>query len=82
LAIAAEARKDLGQDKYGSQYIRNLFVPHISLAKVEYREQAQAAAIGRDTLGDPGVTQSRSLDLCDIGERSERWDVLVTLAGG
>lgn len=81
LTIAAQARKGLGQDKYGSPYIRDLFAPHISLAKVEYREQAQAVAIGRDALGSPGVTRSRSLDLCDIGERSERWDVLATLAG-
>lgn len=80
LAIAAEARDGMGSDRYGSQYIRELFSPHISLAKVERREQAQAVDIGRGALGDPGAGPPRSLDVCDIGERSERWDVLASLA--
>ncbi|MGH3670074.1 MAG: hypothetical protein ACRDSH_05495 [Pseudonocardiaceae bacterium] len=69
----------MGSDTYGSLYIRELFSSHISLAKVEYREQARTAEIGRAALGKPGTARSRSLDLCDIGERSECWDVLATL---
>jgi hypothetical protein len=81
LAIAAEARGGLGQDTYGSLHIRERFSPHVSLAKVEYGEQAKAAAIGRDALGDPGTVRARSLDLCDIGERSERWEILASVTG-
>lgn len=79
LSIAAAARDGLGLDKYGSPYIRELFSPHISLAKVLHREQARAAEIGRATLGAPHAVRPRSLDLCEIGERSDRWHVLATL---
>lgn len=80
LSIAAGAREGMGSDRYGSPYIRDLFSPHISLAKVERREQAQAAEIGRASFGETGTARPRSLDLCDIGERSERWDVLASVA--
>jgi hypothetical protein len=79
LEVAAKARKDMGQDTYGSPYIRDAFTPHISLAKVEYRDQATAVAIGRKAFGDLVTAPVRSVDLCDIGERSERWEVLASL---
>jgi len=81
LALAAKARDGLGQETYGSPYIRERFTPHISLAKVDHGEQAKAALIGRNVLGDPGTVRPRSLDLCDIGERSERWEILASVAG-
>jgi len=74
----------MGSDKYGSPYIRDLFTPHLSLAKVDYRDQAGATRIGRDPLGQTlrglAAAPSRSLELCDIGERSEKWEVLATFA--
>ncbi|MGH3569373.1 MAG: 2'-5' RNA ligase family protein [Pseudonocardia sp.] len=80
LELAAQARQGMGSDKYGSPYIRELFTPHLSLAKVDYRDQAGATRIGRETLGDLVPAPSRSLELCDIGERSEKWEVLATFA--
>ncbi len=81
LELAAHARQGMGgSDKYGSPYIRDLFAPHLSLAKVDYRDQAGAVRIGRETLGELAAAQSRSLDLCDIGERSEQWELLATIS--
>lgn len=79
LNLAATARQGMGSDRYGNSYIRDLFLPHLSLAKVDYRDQAGAARIGRESLGTLSVAQSRSLDLCDIGERSERWEILASV---
>lgn len=78
LELAAEAREGLGSDKYGSPYIRKLFSPHLSLAKVDDRDQVGAAAIGRNVLCPLVAAPSRSLELCDIGERSEQWEVLAS----
>jgi hypothetical protein len=79
LEIAARAREDLGGDPYGNTYIRDQFVPHISLAKVDRDDQKQAAEIGRQAVaGKSTSAQARALDLCDIGERSEKWDVIVS----
>lgn len=79
LELAAAAREGIGGlDKYGSPYIRDLFEPHLSLAKVDYRDQAGAVRIGRATLGTLAPAASRSLDLCDIGERSEQWEILAS----
>jgi hypothetical protein len=78
LDIAARAREGLGGDAFGSPYIRDSFTPHISLAKIDRDDQAEATAIGRQALSKPGGAPSRALDLCDIGERSERWDILAT----
>jgi hypothetical protein len=80
LELAAAAREGMGSDKYGNPYIRDLFSPHLSLAKVDYRDQTGAARIGRETLGTLAATPSRSLDLCDIGERSEQWEILASFA--
>ena len=79
LGAAARARDGLGGDPFGSPYVRDSFTPHISLAKVDRDDQAEAAAIGRKALGADASAQSRALDLCDIGERSERWDVLASI---
>lgn len=79
LRIAGEARENLGLDKYDSPYIRELFTPHMSLAKVDYRDQAEAVTIGREVLGELSAGTVRTLDLCDIGERSERWEILASL---
>jgi len=81
LELAAHVRQGMGgSDKYGSPYIRDLFAPHLSLAKVDYRDQAGAVRIGRETLGELAAAQSRSLELCDIGERSEQWELLATIS--
>ncbi|HUY45853.1 MAG TPA: 2'-5' RNA ligase family protein [Streptosporangiaceae bacterium] len=78
LGLAARARESLGSDPFGSPYIRDSFTPHISLAKIDRDDQSEAAAIGRRTLSEPGTAPSQALDLCDIGERSERWDILAS----
>jgi 2'-5' RNA ligase len=77
LDIAAEARKGVDSDKYGSQYIRDSFTPHISLAKVDRRDQDAAVAIGKRSIGELSTVRTRAFDLCDIGERSERWEILA-----
>jgi hypothetical protein len=47
LELAAAAREGVGADKYGSGYIRDSFVPHVSLAKVDCHDLTSATAIGR-----------------------------------
>jgi hypothetical protein len=78
LSAAAQARRDLGGDPFGSPYIRDSFTPHISLAKVDRDDQAEATAIGRKTIRTSVSTRARALDLCDIGERSEQWEILAS----
>jgi len=78
LQIAAQARGGLDGDPFGSPYIRDSFTPHISLAKIDRDDQAEAAAIARQTLTEPRTAHARTLDLCDIGERSQRWDILAS----
>ncbi len=82
LGLAASAREGVGADKYGSEYIRDSFVPHVSLAKVDLHDLTSAAAIGRQALGSCDPTRTRTLDLCDIGPRSERWDILASFPIG
>ncbi len=81
LEVAADAREGMS-DRYGNPYIRDLFNPHLSLAKVDYRDQDGAVRIGREALGELAAAPVRSLDLCDIGERSEQWEVLASHARG
>jgi 2'-5' RNA ligase superfamily len=79
LAAAAQARASMNDgDPFGSPYIRNRFNPHISLAKVDCSDQMVAAAIGESALRQHSRTESRALELCDIGENSDRWDVLAS----
>ncbi|MGH8900066.1 MAG: 2'-5' RNA ligase family protein [Egibacteraceae bacterium] len=78
LDVAAIARDGLDGDTYGNEYVREFFTPHISLAKVDRHDLSSAADIGRKALGDWYTTRTRTLDLCDIGPRSERWDVLAS----
>ena len=78
LGVAARARNGLGGGPFGSPYIRDLFTPHLSLAKIGRDDQADAAAIGLRALSAPRVAHSRALDLCDIGDRSDRWNILAT----
>jgi hypothetical protein len=78
LELAASAREGVGAGKYGSEYIRDSFLPHLSLAKVDRHDLASATAIGRQAFGSCHPTRARALDLCDIGPRSERWDVLAS----
>jgi hypothetical protein len=78
LIAAAQARSGLDGDPFGSPYIRSSFAPHISLAKVDREDQAEAATIGREALHASHSARARALDLCDIGEHSERWDVLAS----
>lgn len=83
LELAAMAREGVDTDKYGSEYIRDSFVPHASLAKVDRRDLTGATEIGRKALGNlGGPARTRTLDLCDIGPRSERWDVLASFPIG
>lgn len=79
LGIAARARDSLGADPFGSPYIRDSFTPHISLAKLDRDDQAEAAAIGKRTLANTSRTPSQALELCDIGQNSERWDILASI---
>lgn len=78
LDIAARARDGLGADPFGSPYIRDSFTPHISLAKLDRDDQAEAAAIGKRTLANNSSTRSQALELCGIGENSERWEMLAS----
>jgi hypothetical protein len=78
LELAAMAREGVDFDKYGSKYVRDAFVPHLSLAKVDRRDQANASNIGRQAIGSCQPTRTRALELCDIGAHSERWDVLAS----
>jgi hypothetical protein len=78
LDIAAQARDSLGADPFGSPYIRDSFTPHISLAKLDRDDQAEATAIGKRTLANTSSTPSQALELCDIGQNSERWETLAS----
>jgi hypothetical protein len=78
LAIAAQARDSLSADPFGSPYIRDSFTPHISLAKLDPDDQAEATAIGKRTLANASSTRTQALELCDIGENSERWETLAS----
>lgn len=82
LDIGARAAGQLGDDPYATHYVRDRWSPHISLAKVDRDDQAAAASIARQFLQHPITVQPRALELCDIGERSERWDVLASLVPG
>ncbi|MGH3929898.1 MAG: hypothetical protein ACRDTF_07975 [Pseudonocardiaceae bacterium] len=85
LELAAMAREGVESDKYGSEYIRDSFLPHASLAKVDPRDLTSATDIGRKALGsDASLRPARphTLDLCDIGPRSQRWDVLASFRSG
>jgi hypothetical protein len=82
LHVAAQARRALDGGPFGSRYIRSSFAPHISLAKVGRGDQHAAVAIGLRTLNCPRTARSRALDLCDIGERSQRWDILASYPAG
>jgi hypothetical protein len=77
--VAARARHGLRGNPFGSQRIWDSFCPHISLAKIDRTDQARAAAIAVATLNSPRRARSRALDLCDIGGRSQRWDILASL---
>jgi hypothetical protein len=77
LELAAVAREGASPNKYDSNYVRDTFMPHFSLAKVDRRDLTNATNIGRQAFGSPQPTQTRALELCDIGAQSERWDVLA-----
>jgi hypothetical protein len=74
LDVATRARRG----PFGSRYIRSSFAPHISLAKINRDDQRAAVAIGLRTLRGPRTARSQALDLCDIGDRSQRWDILAS----
>ncbi|HEY2578078.1 MAG TPA: 2'-5' RNA ligase family protein [Streptosporangiaceae bacterium] len=78
LSAAAQARHNLPGDPFGSPYIRDAFTPHISLAKLDRDDQADATAIGRQALASASSTPAQALELCDIGANSERWDTLAS----
>lgn len=72
------ARGGVDSDKYGGAYIRDSFVPYVSLAKVDRQDLTSTTGIGRRAFGSQHPVRTRKLDLCDIGSRSERWDVLAS----
>jgi hypothetical protein len=78
LTAAAQARDGIGADPFGSRYIRDAFTPHISLAKLDRDDQDDAAAIAQRALANATTTPPQALELCDIGENSERWDTLAS----
>lgn len=78
LTAATHARNGMDADPHGSPYIRDSFTPHFSLAKVSHRDHAEATTIGRSIVGTTASAPSRTFDLCDIGEHSERWEVLAS----
>lgn len=78
LAAAAQARDGLGDDQHDGRYVRDSFAPHLSLAKLGRDDQAEATEIARRALGEASRTLAQALQLCDIGERSERWDILAS----
>jgi hypothetical protein len=82
LEIAASARDNLAGDKYGSQYVRNAFDPHISLAKVDQEDVSGAERIGQTSSADWNAASSpaQTLELCDIGMRSEQWKQLASFS--
>jgi hypothetical protein len=82
LGVAARACRSPGGDPSGSRYFRRSFTPHISLAKVERDDQRGAVALGMRALDCPRTARSRALDVCDIGERSQRWDTLASYPAG
>lgn len=77
-SIAVRARAGLHGDPAGSRYSGGSFRPHMSLAKLAREDQAHATSIAREVLTGMSSTVCQSLELCDIGERSERWDVLAS----
>jgi hypothetical protein len=78
LNAAARTRDGIDADSFGSPYIRGSFTPHISLAKLDRDDQAEATGIGRQALASASSTPAQALDLCDIGENSERWETLAS----
>lgn len=80
LGVSATAWDGLDKDAYGNNSIRECFTPHISLAKVDCYNLSRATDIGRKAFGDWYTTRTRTLDLCDIGPRSERWHLLASFA--
>lgn len=78
LDVATRARSGLGGGPLGRRYIRSSFAPHISLAKIDRNDQSAAVAIGQRTLRVPRIARSQALELCDIGDRSQRWDILAS----
>jgi 2'-5' RNA ligase superfamily len=82
LEIAAAARENLSGDKYGSQFIRKAFDPHISLAKVDSDDVSGAERIGQDSSADWKTlgAHAQTLDLSDIGMRSEQWKHIVSIS--
>lgn len=77
LEIAATARDGCAADRYGSTYIRDSFTPHVSLAKLDSRDLSNAVRMGRTAFGEFHPARTQRLDLCDIGPRSEKWNVLA-----
>jgi hypothetical protein len=79
IEAAATARAGVDSSKYGNDYVLSDFSPHLSLAKVEADDRRDATAIAKEVLADMPISPVTSFDLCDIGPRNERWDVLTSL---
>lgn len=77
----AGAGTESAAERYGSNWIRDRFTPHYSIAKVDPGKQREAYEIATEALADLGPAPVRRLDVCDIGPRSQRWDVLHRLSG-
>jgi len=64
--------------KYGNMYVLERFSAHFSIAKVNIQDQSAAFGIAKKMLGQLPAVLAKDLQICDIGMRNEKWDVLYS----
>lgn len=72
------------QDKIAGERPEHLemhrpFIPHYSVAKVHPTDQNDAYQIASEALSGVGPAPISAIEVCDIGMRSEKWDVIYRL---
>ena len=72
----ASAADQENYSKYGNIYVREKFDLHYSVAKVDQHDQQAAKAIVEGKLSGLEPVAAAALQICDIGARSEKWEVL------
>jgi Protein of unknown function (DUF1045) len=72
----SEADQDLYR-RYGNTYVLDDFDAHLSIAKVDAEHQSLAYEIAGAVLDGLGTAPAAAAEVCDIGARSEKWDVLA-----
>lgn len=65
--------------KYGNVYVLERFDAHFSIAKVSWQDQSDALAIAEKHLLHVPPGPAEGMLICDIGPRSEKWEVLARL---